>query len=504
MRKFAIALCCILIIAGVFFWISQKPSQRILHPTTPHPCPELAAFICTDNPLEQMYPNQNACRLVHHIPEELRNLPFAMYPTDWEYDTLRFDFNKRFNKFPHAILAPRTNEELIQTLKLLRKYNLHFAIRGGGHSYETASLSQGYTIDLKNFDTLKLNTEQEEVYIGAGLRAGTVLEALGKADYTIPTGTCQSVGLMGLSMGGGIGMLLRQYGFTCDSIKSITILTADYQIIEVDETHQPDLFWALRGAGNGSFGIVLGMTLRMYHVPQATYFRMDWDWDAQTIPKIFEVWENWTKNLPSSITPQLRLWNAEGKPGITIIGLHIGSENEQNWEETFQELAPRLTRREGRFIDIAKNWTGVTSMPFCKAKSKILSQPLSSELVQKIIQFMQNYEGYYKYFEFGPFGGNIPQTNTAFYPRNAPGWWYMASYWNEQKEDSIALTALREFYQDISNLTSPYSYGNTVDYDLVSYLDAYYGDNVDRLIQIKQQYDPENVFHWQQSIPLSR
>jgi len=506
MRKFAIATLALLIVVGLLFWWNRKPTRQPLHATFHHACPELAGFICTDNPLEQIYPNQNACRLIHQIPEELRNLPYAIYPTDWDYDTLRFDFNKRFNKFPHAILAPRTNEELIQTVKLLRKHQVDFSIRGGGHSYETASLSPGYTIDLKEFDTIKLNIEQEEVYVGAGCRLGTVLEALGKVDYTIPTGTCQSVGTMGLALGGGIGLLLRQFGLTCDSIKKIALLTADCQIIEVDETHHPDLFWALRGAGNGSYGVVIGMTFKMYHVPHVTYFRMEWDWDSQIIPHIFEIWEDWCQNLPTSITPQLRMWHLNGKPHIAIIGLHIGAEEEQNWEAKFKQLAPRVSMHKGRFIDMAKYWTGVTSSPFCKAKSKILTQPLSAELIQKITHLFQNFDkGHYMYFEFGAFGGNLSRTDTAFYPRNALGWWYLASYWNDQENDSVALNTLREFYEDISDLTSPHSYANTVDYDLgANYLNAYYGNHVDRLIQIKNQYDPENVFHWQQSIPLSR
>jgi hypothetical protein len=121
----------------------------------------LTASPCeNENIFKQTYPNQNACQLIHKIPKELRNLSYALYPNQPEYNTARFNFNKLANIFPHAIIAPRTFAEVRSVLKILKKYNLEFSIRSGGHGYEPNSLCSGYVIDMVNFKEIRLDTER--------------------------------------------------------------------------------------------------------------------------------------------------------------------------------------------------------------------------------------------------------------------------------------------------------------------------------------------------------
>src|SRR5207248_4531231 len=103
---------------------------------------------CPDNILEMVYPDQNACKLFHRIPSKLRNLPYGIYPISKGYDTARFNFNKRFNIFPRMIITPKTIEEVVFALKMMKKHHFEFAIRSGGHCLEPGSLSSGYIIDL--------------------------------------------------------------------------------------------------------------------------------------------------------------------------------------------------------------------------------------------------------------------------------------------------------------------------------------------------------------------
>lgn len=239
----------------------------------------------TDNILQQINPDQNAYRLFNNIPSKLRHLSYAIYPISIGYDTARFNYNKRFNVFPHMIITPRTKKEARFALKMLKKYHLPFSVRSGGHCIQAASLSSGYIFDLRYFNAIVPNVERQEVYIGAGARLGTVIETLGALDFAIPTGTCASVGVGGLTLGGGLGVLGRIYGLTCDSVKSITFLSARGEVIEVNKKQHPDLFWALRGAGNGSYGIVLGYTFKMHHVPHVSYLTLDWSWSQKRCTK---------------------------------------------------------------------------------------------------------------------------------------------------------------------------------------------------------------------------
>jgi hypothetical protein len=160
----------------------------------------LICIKCTDNVLRQIYPNQNACQLQGSIPPKLQRRSFIVYPTQVSiYNTERFNFNKRFNVYPKAIIIPNNASTLAKVLKFLRKKQLPFSIRSGGHCFEPGSLSPDYVLDLQRFNTINLS--KDEVCIGAGARLGPVIEKLGKFDLAIPTGTCQSVGVAGLAMG---------------------------------------------------------------------------------------------------------------------------------------------------------------------------------------------------------------------------------------------------------------------------------------------------------------
>ncbi len=163
------------------------------------------------------------CVLLDSIPPALQNLPYVMYPCSDIYNTNRFGFNKRFNYFPVAIIVPTTEDELVYAFQALRENHLPFSVRSGGHCFGPGSLSNGYILDLRNFNAIIPDTNTNTAYIGVGCHLGDVITALGDIDYAIPTGTCPAVCTGGLALGGGTGYLARTYGLTCDSIESIRI-----------------------------------------------------------------------------------------------------------------------------------------------------------------------------------------------------------------------------------------------------------------------------------------
>jgi hypothetical protein len=460
---------------------------------------------CSQNVLKQIYPNQNGCQLQKEIPSELQELPFVIYPTQYlPYNTERFNFNKRFNLFPKAIVIPESREALVKVFKLFRQQHLSFSIRSGGHCFEPGSLSSEYILDLRHFNTIK--RLGNDVYIGAGTRLGPVIEELGKHDLVIPTGTCQSVGIGGLALGGGIGLLSRTYGLTCDAIKSITLLTADSKIIEVNKQNHADLFWALRGAGNGSYGIVLGFTFQTFHVPAASFFKLDWEWDTDLVYKIVQAWHQWTEQLPSTINPTLIMHYANGALSLSITGLKVGQESFTEWEEIFKPLNPKVTIQTGRYLDLAQDWADSPTAPFSKVKSIMAFEPLPDAAIEQAVNYLERLKAvraeYAVSLAIVALGGQLTVSDTAFFPRKAVEWWHLVANWNQQDQESIALDGIRLFYDSVVPFTSPFCYSNSTDYDLgPRYLKAYYGNHVDRLIQIKRKYDPDQIFHWKQSIP---
>lgn len=451
------------------------------------------------------------------IPEEFQDLSFAIYPGSYEYDTDRFNYNKRFNYFPKIIFYPKKDKHVQFLVKTFKKYHLEFAIRSGGHCFEPGSLSSDYIVDLSKFNKIIPDIHKKEVYIGAGTELKNVIRTLGELDHAIPTGTCPSVGVTGLTLGGGIGFLSRQFGLTCDSVKSIKLVDAKGRIIEATNDTHPDLFWALRGAGNGSYGIVLGFTFKIHYVPVVTYYELMWEWDINLVEPIMKTWQAWAETLPDSITTVLgvRHPNAmcaipEESPPlvIRIDGLKVGSEPFTEWK-VFKKFHPQVKIIQTNYLDSSKYWSNESPLPFNKGKSKILNKPLTKKTIHKVVEFFRKLEdknpNFLVYFDFERFGGKVASNNSSFFPSQAFGWWEQAYFWEfpEQTEEVLALS--RDFYKTLSNKTFPYCYANFVDYDLGDeYLHRYYGDHVDRLITIKQKYDPYNLFHWHQSIPTSR
>lgn len=464
-------------------------------------------IVCTDNILRQIYPNQNACQLQESIPSKLQGLPFVIYPTQIAvYNTARFNFNKRFNVFPKAIIVPKSHETLAKVVKYLKKKGLRFSVRSGGHCFEPGSLSSDYILDLERFDAI--GPIKDKVYIGAGARLGSVIEALGKRDQAIPTGTCQSVGIAGLALGGGIGFLSRTFGLTCDAIESITFLDANSNIIEVDKDNDSDLFWALRGAGNNSYGVALGFTFKTFYVPAASFFELQWEWDPLLVHQIVDAWHAWIAQLPNSINPNLVMKYSNHVLSISIEGLKVGGQPFMEWKKAFEHLNPKVTIHTGRYVDLAQFWADSPTAPFSKVKSIMAFDPIHHSAIQLAIDYLEQLRMDRANFQVSlglvALGGNIVKGDTAFFPRRALEWWHQVANWNQQEQEAAAIASINGFHASVVPLTSNFCYSNSVDYDLGNeYLNSYYGTHVERLINIKNKYDPQNVFHWNQSIPLN-
>lgn len=465
-------------------------------------------YTCSNDPLMQIYPNQNMCTLLNAIPPELTNLDYVMYPNCDIYNTNRFNYNKRFNLFPTAIIVPQTQAQVQYVLQVLTANNLPFAVRSGGHCYGPGSLSPGYIIDLRNFNDIIPDIGSETVTIGAGCRLGDVISTLGAINYAIPTGTCPSVGVTGLALGGGLGLLAREYGLTTDSVISITLVTADGTIIEVTQSDYPDLFWALRGAGANAFGIVLGFTFQMYYIPTVSYLQLSWNWDPTTMAEIAQAWQQWFPNQATNITSEILFLYNNGQLTLKVDALKLGSQPFTEWESTFAPFSPTVNLYYGTYLGAADLFASTYTQPFSKVKSKFLFSPLPPAALNLIVNFFtqlpNNQCPYLMFLDIGGAGGVIEQGDSAYYPRTAFAWCFEFIYWPFAFQQEGALNLARQFYTEFSPYMSAYSYANLVDYDLgAGYLPAYYGSNIDRLIQIKNTYDPTNVFTWRQGIPLT-
>lgn len=180
----------------------------------------------------------------------------VVLPTDERYEASRLVANAAIDRRPAAIVLARDVEDIVATLGLADDSGMPLAVRAGGHSTVGYGVADGaIVLDLSGLGSIEMDTADGTAWAGAGVTAGALTAAAHPAGYAVPFGDTGSVGVAGITLGGGVGWLVRKYGLTIDSLLAADVITAAGDHLRASSTEHPDLFWALRGGG-GNFGIV--------------------------------------------------------------------------------------------------------------------------------------------------------------------------------------------------------------------------------------------------------
>ena len=191
-------------------------------------------------------------------------------PGDPSYDTSRRVFVRSVDRRPAAIVRPVDGGDVARVVSLARETGLELAVRGGGHSYAGYGTSEGgIVLDLASLAGLEIDARERVARAAGGLTAGDVTVAAAACGLAPAFGDTSSVGIGGLTLGGGIGYLVRKHGLTIDQLLGAEVVTTDGRVLEVDDDHHPDLFWAIRGGG-GNFGVVTRFDYRLHPVDIVT------------------------------------------------------------------------------------------------------------------------------------------------------------------------------------------------------------------------------------------
>ena len=234
-------------------------------------------------------------------------------------------FNTRFDGIiPLAVARPVDARDVRDALRFMVSHGVRVRARSGGHSYAGYStLSDGVVLDLRRLNWVKVDQRNRTATIGAGSQLIDVSSALARKGATIPAGSCPSVGIAGVTLGGGFGLAGRALGLTLDNLLAVQIVTADGELRTVDDHTDPELFWALRGGGGGNFGIVTDFVFRVHPLPKsATYFEVEWPWSSAN--EAIEAWQEWAPHARAEVTAILHL-NAGTHPSISTNGQFLGS-----------------------------------------------------------------------------------------------------------------------------------------------------------------------------------
>lgn len=471
----------------------------------------------------------------------------------WQASVQNTKFLKPSTRKPSVIVTP-VEESLVQTtLHCAKKHGYELRIRSGGHDFEGLSYSSDVPfvmLDFTNMRAIDVDVANRTTWVQAGAALGALYYAISQKTDTLyfPAGLCPTVNIGGYIGGGGYGNLLRKYGTAADNVVDVRFVDVNGKILDRKSMGE-DLFWAIRGGGVSSFGIVLAWKLSLVSVPEKiTVFRLNRTLE-DGVTKIFHKYQSVApaidRNLLIRTTILCEYIGNTTKKTIKIMfeGIYQGTTDTllPLMDEKFPELGvTREICEEMRSIQgTLVFWSLPSSTPpeiltnrsaFAKAndkaKSDYVREPIPISGLRKIWRkFMEKENDQNALMVMNPFGGRIadfPETAIP-YPHRAGVLLqiYMSVNFNDQTSDTTPVSLRRiAWLRSLDELLTPYvsnnpreAYSNYVDLDLGvgngNYEEAsvwgeryWKRDNFKKLIRIKAKVDPENFFRRPQSIPV--
>ncbi|RWS22080.1 hypothetical protein B4U80_11709 [Leptotrombidium deliense] len=357
--------------------------------------------------------------------------------------------------------------------------------------------------------------------IGVGNSMLSVSDKLWKlGKYGIPVGTCYSVGIAGYTLGGGFGLNSRKFGLAVDRLTGIEIVTADGMLRKVCENRDKDLFWALRGAGGGNFGIVTKFYFHLFDVSQKYVWVIKY-YSCNQFQEIFYKWQNWMlTNIPDSITSFLSTKDNPCAIKLSIMNYNVNLIESEIQMELIRNIFPNITESDimyGSHLDALKPissdyWTlNVTSQFYHKSKGFFVSKILTKDEIGVIAKSLEKRP--FIGFAFEMHGGAINRVmrrkmsyvhRTSLYVAQFKFFLYVR---NNTLEETITRGKLYEdelnsLITELQFMSNGEHYQNYVDNDLANWFSEYYKENGKRLKRIKRIFDSENFFFFNQSIPV--
>lgn len=436
----------------------------------------------------------------------------VVVPTDALAAKYQSAFNKRTLLTPSVRVLCTTPQAVATAIQWAQTNNVPLALRCGGHSFEGLSQSTGLVIDTRLMSQISVSQSGDLVSVGGGALLGKIYEEVSKYGRVIPAGTCPTVGSVGHTLGGGFGLLARPLGLAADSLTAVELVDARGNILVASETQNKDLFWALRGGGGGSFGVVTKMQYRTHKVAQVVVFGISWTLPLENAMGLLKAWQQWAPNAPSEMTTMMKTSkNQSGTVNIRFIGQSIGSEDSLNRElKRFTTLQPsdKVTVKPLAFFDAVKRFGGnveaQTESVLMKGKSDYIKKVMSDQGIKDFLTRLPvgvdvMFDGY------GGAVRNLKDTDTAFAHREETvSSLQYYTQWSNSSQTSEKLAMMRDFHNAMRPYMSGGAYVNYCDLDIKNYAEAYWGKNLDRLISLKSFYDPQNFFRHAQSIPLKK
>ncbi len=451
-------------------------------------------------------------------------------PADSGYDAARELFNRRFDDLrPAAVASVASVADVQACVAFARDHGLPLAVRAGGHSYTGGSVGTGLVVDLRPLAAITVGAGTAT--IGAGAALVDVYARLAASGVSVPAGSCPAVGLAGLALGGGIGVVARRYGLTCDRLLSARVVLADGRLVTASADSEPDLFWALRGGG-GSFGVVTSLTLATHPTQDLATFTYTWPWATAGA-----VLDGWQRTLPSAddalwSTCHLLAGLSTAGPTVSVSGVYVGSTaaataaaapllaavgapptsgaiRARTYLETMLLEAGCADTSVAACHVAGQSPTGTLPRDAFVAASDLFAAEIPAAGVRAVVAAVAGRQASglgVGGVALDSWGGQIDAVApgaSAFVHRGIRfGAQYTASWQQTPGNGPQAANqrSLATIKATLSRYATGAAYQNYADPTLSDAPQAYYGANLARLRQVKRSYDPANLFRPPQGV----
>jgi len=438
-----------------------------------------------------------------------------VFPSDATYDERRKIWNGSIDRRPALIARCSSVSDIVAAVRFGRETDLPTAIRSGGHSFPGHSTCDGgLVIDLSPMKAIGVDVEKRTARVQAGVLLGELDRATQAFGLAVPAGIVTHTGLAGLTLGGGIGWLMRKYGLTVDQLLSVELVTADARVLRASATENPDLFWGIRGAGS-NFGIVTEFEFALNPVGP-TVLAGPIFWPMERSAEVLRFYRDWITDAPDELTtlvvhrhvPRLPVIPTEfhGRPAVTVIPCWVGpiEEGEKIIRPMREFMSP--------FLDLCAPKPFLThqsmfdpSFPagqWYYFRSANLAT-LTNEVVDIIADRAQRMTSPLTAFPIFQLGGAIARVREDETPFSGRGAGHTINI-NATTADEAGFAEEREWSRSFWNALLPYQTDVYVNFLMEEgeerVKQAYGADRYAKLKALKRRYDPSNFFRLNQNI----
>ena len=423
---------------------------------------------------------------------------------DAGYDQARRVWNGMIDRSPAAIFRCSSTADVVAAVNFAREEGLVLAVRGGGHNAAGLALvDDGLVIDLSGMRGIRVDAGKRIAYVQGGTLWRDLDAATHAHGLATTGGVISSTGVGGLTLGGGLGWLMRQHGLACDNVLAVEIVTADGQVRRASATENPDLFWAVRGGG-GNFGVVTGFEFRLH--PMRTLYAGMLVFPGPQAPQVLRRYRDVAESAPDELTVFAALMTSpDGHPITAIFPAYNGPVSKAEAAvKPFRDLGPVADQ--------------VAEMPYPALQSMLddgfpsglhvywrsdFLKGLPDEALDTLVDRFQAITSPLSALLIEQFGGavaRVPADETAFAQRDAMFNLAIVSRWTDAATAATHTDWARQTSAAIRPFASGGVYVNYLGEEGADRIKAAYGPKYEKLVAVKQKYDPNNLFRVNQNI----